>query len=353
MAIVPAGPFAFPEIRVPAETVPPNVALMQLIFGKWVSMAVSVAAKLRLADHLAAEPRSVAELAERTQTHEPSLYRLLRALASVGVFAEQPDGRFAQTDMGEFLRTGVPNSLRGIADYGGSDWSWKPWGDLIGSIRTGRTAFDHIFGEPAFDYLGKHPEESAVFNEGMTGFSTAAAQAISQAYDFTAFSTIVDVGGGHGALLMTILESSPNARGIVYDSPAVVAGAMKPLEAAGLACRCEALGGDFFQSVPANADCIIMKHIIHDWDDTRAGQILRNCRSAIQPAGKLVIAEIVIPSGNEPSPGKLLDLEMLVIASGKERTVAEYRELLAGAGFRLTRIVPTQSPVSLVEAIPV
>lgn len=326
---------------------------MQMIAGKWVSMAVSVAAKLRIADHIATQPRSISELATLTETHEPSLYRLLRALASADVLVEQPDGRFALTPVGELLRTGVPNSLRGVADYCGSEWSWKSWGDLLGSVRTGRTAFDHVFGQPVFEYLGQHPEESAVFNEGMTGFSTAAAQAIVQAYDFSGFSTIVDVGGGHGALLTAILRSSPRSQGIVFDSPAVVAGAVQPLKDADLADRCQVFGGDFFQSVPSGGDCYIMKHIIHDWDDSRAQQILHNCRKAIQPSGKLLIAEIVIPPGNVQSVGKWLDLEMLAVASGKERTEAEYRTLLAEARFQLTRIIPTPAPVSIVEAIPV
>lgn len=316
-------------------------------------MAVSVAAKLRIADHLATQPRHVAELAELTQTHAPSLYRLLRALASAEVFAEQADGRFGLTPIGELLRTGVPHSQRGVADYCGSEWSWKPWGDLLGSVRTGRTAFDHVYGEPVFDYLGKHPDESAVFNEGMTGFSTAAAQAVVQTYDFSVFRTIVDIGGGHGALLTAILNQHPGLQGIVFDSPDVVAGAVSPLTEAGLAHRCQVQGGDFFQAVPTGGDCYIMKHIIHDWNDDRAQRILQNCRAAISANGKLLITEMVIPPGNTPAIGKWLDLEMLVVASGKERTEAEYRTLLANAGFQLTRIIPTSAPVSVIEAIPV
>lgn len=206
-------------------SLPPEAVVTQMIFGKWVSMALSVAAKLRLADALADGPKSMAELAASTGTHAPSLFRVLRALASVGVFAEEPDGRFRQTPLSEVLRSNVPGSMRAVADYCGADWSWRPWGQLLETVRTGKTAFDAVFGEQAFDYLAKHPAESEVFNEGMTGFSMQAAPAVAEAYDFSPFGTIVDVGGGHGLLLTTILAKYPGPRGVVFDSPHVVAGA--------------------------------------------------------------------------------------------------------------------------------
>lgn len=328
---------------------PPEQLMMQLIFGKWAAMAVSVAAKLRVADRLAAGPRSVADLAAETGTHAPSLYRVLRALAGVGVFAEDADGRFRQTPASEYLRTGVPGSMRAVADYCGADWSWRPWGQLLESVRTGQTAFDTVFGEPVFDYLAKHPAESAVFNEGMTGFSSLVGPAVAEAYDFSRFGTIVDVGGGHGQLLCAILQKYAGPRGVVFDSPHVVEGAPAVVREFGLADRCRAEGGDFFRSVPAGGDAYLMKHIIHDWPDDKATTILRNCREAAKPGAKVLLVELVIPPGNEPSPGKLLDLEMLVIASGKERTEAEYAALLAGAGWKLTRVVPTKSPAFVVE----
>lgn len=330
-------------------SLPPEAVVTQMIFGKWVSMALSVAAKLRLADALADGPKSVADLAASTGTHAASLFRVLRALASVGVFAEEPDGRFRQTPLSEVLRSNVPGSMRAVADYCGADWSWRPWGQLLETVRNGQTAFDAVFGEQAFDYLAKHPAESAVFNEGMTGFSMQAAPAVAEAYDFSPFGTIVDVGGGHGLLLTTILAKYPGPRGVVFDSPHVVAGAGPRIADAGLADRCRAEGGDFFAAVPAG-DAYILKHIIHDWADDKSTTILRNCRTAANPGAKLVLVEMVIPPGNEPSPGKLLDLEMLVIASGKERTESEYASLLAGAGWRLTRILPTKAPTSLIEA---
>ena len=332
---------------------PPDAMLAQLIFGKCVAMAISVAAKLRIADKLAAGPKSAADLARETDTHAPSLYRVLRALASVGVFAEDADGRFRLTPMAEYLRTGVPGSMRGVADYFGSDWSWRPWGHLLDSVRTGETAFDRVFGEPCFDYLAKHPEESAVFNEGMTGFSSLVAPSVVEAYDFSKFGTIVDVGGGHGFLLTAVLKANPKARGVVFDAPHVVEGAAGPIRAAGLADRCRAEGGDFFQAVPAGGDAYLMKHIIHDWPDDKATAILKNCRKGVKPGGKLLLVELVIKPGNEPDLGKILDLEMLVLPSGRERTEAEYARLFAGAGWKLTRVVPTKSPAQVIEGEPV
>jgi hypothetical protein len=254
--------------------------------------------------------------------------------------------------MGEYLRTGVKGSLRGVADYCGSDWSWRAWGHLLETVQTGRTAFDSVFGEPVFDYLGKHPDESAVFNEGMTGFSSNIAPAVTKAYDFTAFKTVVDVGGGHGVLLNTILQANPGTNGIVFDSPHVVVGAEDAIRKAGLTGRCRAIGGDFFQTVPAGGDAYLMKHIIHDWPDDKAAAILRNCRKGVNPGGKLLLVEAVLTSNNGADLGKILDLEMLVIASGRERTEAEYRQLLAGSGWRLTRVLPTESPTQIVEAEP-
>lgn len=327
---------------------PPEVHLVQLIFGKWVSMALSVAAKLRLADKLAAGPKSAAALAEETGTHPESLYRLLRALASVGVFASDDAGRFRLTPVGEFLRTGVKGSLRGVADYCGAGWSWRAWGGLLESVQTGRTAFNEVFGEGAFQYLARHPDEQAVFDEGMTGFSGPEADAVTAAYDFSGFGTLVDVGGGHGHLLGTILQKTPGLRGVLFDAPHVVAGAK--LEEMGVADRCRAEGGDFFESVPAGGGAYVLKHIIHDWNDVDSGRILRNVRKVSNPGTKLLLVELVVPPGDAPHPGKLLDLEMLVIASGKERTEAEYAALVAASGFKLTRVVPTRGAASVVEA---
>lgn len=337
----------------PVSAPPPNMILMQMVFGKAVTQAVSVAARFRLADHMATGPKTATELAQAAGLHAGHLFRILRALVSVGVFAGDAEGRFSLTPMGDFLRSDVPGSVRAIATYVCDPWSWKPWGDLAGCAKTGEPAFERVFGEGVFDYLGKHPEEAATFNAGMTGFSQAAAKAVINAYDFRPFRHIVDVGGGHGAMLCAILEAYTMARGVVFDAPQVVAGATGPIRGAGLSDRCTTEGGDFFTSVPAGGDLYLLKHIIHDWNDAKATQILKCVRAAIPATGKLVLVEMVVPPGFGPGFAPLLDLEMMVLCDGKERTESEYRDLLAGAGFRLSRIVPTEGPHSLVEAIPV
>jgi hypothetical protein len=336
----------------PPAAPPPEVLLMQMAFGKAVTQALSVAARFRIADQLASGPKSAAELAAATGLHAGHLYRVMRALAGLGVFAGDADGKFSLTPMGNLLRSDVPGSARPIATYVCDPWSWKPWGDLAGAVKTGQPVFDRMFGEGVFDYLGKHPDEAATFNEGMTGFSQQASAALLKAYDFAPFNTIVDVGGGHGAILCAILKANPKARGIVFDAPQVAEGAKKPIEAAGLSDRCKAEGGDFFKAVPGG-DLIIMKNIIHDWNDAKATQILKSCRAAIPGTGKLLLVELVVPPGFAPHMSHILDLEMMVLCDGKERTEGEYRELLAGAKFRLTRVIPTEgSPYSLVEAVP-
>jgi len=335
------------------QELPANVLLGQMIFGKWISMSLSVVAKLRIADHLAAGPRSVEDLAQATGTHQPSLYRLMRALASVGVFRSHDDGRFELTEIGYYLRSGVKGSMRGVADYCGATWSWRAWEEMLFSIETGGTAFDKVFGEPVFDYLAKHPDESAVFNEGMTGFSGSESAAIIQAYDFSRFTSIIDIGGGHGHLLASILRKHEQLKGSVFDAPHVVAGAKATFHEFGVADRATATGGDFFHEVPAGYDAYMLKHIIHDWNDANCQRILQAIRTACTGGTTLLIFEMVIPPGDASHPGKLLDLEMLVVASGQERTESEYARLLATRGFRLERIVSLPSPISVVEAVAV
>jgi hypothetical protein len=337
----------------PAEPPPPQAVLLNMIAGKWVAQAISVAAKLKVADYLADGPRSCGELAKALEANPDALYRLLRALASVGVFAEVGMRRFGLTPLAECLRSGVPGSLRAIASYFSAEWSWRTWGDLAATIKTGETAFERIFHMGAFDYFEHHPEDAAEFHEGMTNFSEMSAEPTIKAYDFSQFLTIVDVGGGHGAMLRAILRANPKAHGVVFDAPKVVAGAVPKIEAEGMSARCRAQGGDFFKAVPRNGDAYILRVVIHDWDDARAALILHNCRQAIKPSGKLLLLENVIAPGNEPSLAKLLDLEMLLIPGGRERTEPEYRALLAATGFHLTRIVPTEAPISVIEAVPI
>lgn len=332
---------------------PPEALMMQMIFGKAITQAISVVARYRIADLLAKVPMTAVEIAEATGLHAGHLYRVLRALVGVNVLTADHEARFALTSLGEMLRSDVPGSMRPIATYVCDPWSWKPWGELAASVKSGQPVFDRMFGEGVFDYLGKHPEEAATFNEGMTGFSERAASAMLEAYDFSRFGTIIDVGGGHGAILTAILQKHKNVRGIVFDAPSVVEGAASAIQSSGLSDRLSTAAGNFFASVPTGGDLYLLKHIIHDWNDEKATAILKSCREAIGPQGRLMLVEIVVPPNFAPSFANLLDLEMMVICDGKERTEDEYRVLLAGAGFELTSITPTSQPHSLIEAVPI
>lgn len=331
---------------------PASARLMQMLFGFMTSQAIFVAAKLGLADLLKNGAKSVDELAQATGVQARPLYRIMRALASVGIFVEDDNGRYRMTPLAEPLRGDVPNSLRDFSIFLGADWHWRAWGDLSGSAQTGQPAFERVYGKAYFDYLSQNPAPAQVFNNAMTSLSTAASAAVVNGYDFAGITKLVDVGGGHGLLLASILQKNPQMRGILFDAPSVIAGAGDVIQTHGVGERCDAIGGDFFVSVPAGGDAYIIKHIIHNWDDDRASAILQNCRRAMAANGKLLVVEMVIPAGNAPSLGKLLDLEMLVLfLHACERTEAEYRTLFERSGFRLTRIVPTLSPYSIIEGV--
>jgi hypothetical protein len=323
-----------------------------MMTGYWVSKAVYVAAKLGVADHLASGPRSAAELAVATQAHAPALFRMLRALASLGVFTEASPGRFALTPLAELLRSGVPDSMRALAIMYGED-QYRAWGDALYSVQTGRPAFDHAFGSTYFNYFATHPEASRIFNEAMVGWTTQLTAAVVAAYDFSSCGVVADVGGGHGALLAAILRSSPATQGILFDLPHVIESAEPFLSAAGVAGRCARVGGDFFAEIPPGADAYALAQILHDWDDERCLAILRQIRQVIPDQGRLLIVELVLPEGNEPFLGKWLDLHMLVLLGGQERTVAQYTALLHAAGFELTAVVSTSEPQSIIEARPI
>lgn len=333
------------------QSAPPDAVLMQLIAGSLVSQAVYVAAKLGIADRLAEGPRTVNELAEATGAHAPSLYRILRSLASVGVFAERADGSFELTPAAEPLRSDAPVSLRDTAVFMGEEWHWRVWGHTLHSVMTGDPAWGRVHGAEVFPYFAANPGPSAIFNRAMTSMSHAAAEAVVEAYNFSGIEKIVDVAGGHGRLLAGILRSSPATRGVLFDLAHVIKGARAVLEAEGVSDRIEFRSGDFFESLPEGADAYVLKHIIHDWDDERALVILRNIARAMRADGKVLLVEMVIAPGNEPSFGKILDIEMLVSPGGKERTEVEYAALFARAGLRLSRIVPTKSPFSVIEAV--
>ena len=326
---------------------------MNLTTGHWILQALFVAAKLGIADLLGDGPKSSAALAQAAGADARTLYRLLRALASVGVFAEDSNGDFALTPMAECLRTDDPGSIRPWVMVMGEPHNFQPWGELLHSVKTGQTAFDHIHGMGVFEYYAQNPEHGRMFDAAMTSFSAPEVSAVVAEYDFSGIGTLVDVAGGHGSFLSKILKEYPAMKGVLADVPAVIEGARSHFHAVGVADRCEVVPIDFFESVPGGGDAYLMKHIIHDWDDERTGKILKNCHRAMAGNGKLLLVEMIIPPGNAPDFGKWLDVGMLVYTGGRERTASEYGDLLAGNGFRLTRIVPTQSSVSVIEAVPV
>ena len=329
----------------------PEVFITQLAFGALMTQALYVAAKLGIADLLVEKPQPVGQLAAATNTQERALYRVLRSLAGAGVFQEIEPRVFALTPPAELLRSDAPNSMRNGAIFMGEEWHWRVWGDTLYSVLTGKPAWGHVHGKEVFDYFTANTEQAEIFNRAMTDMSMGTAPAVVEAYDFSGFKTLADVAGGHGYLLAQVLKANRNLRGILFDVPPVIEGAGAMLEREGVAGQVETIAGDFFASVPAGADAYMMKHIIHDWDDERAVRILRNISAVMPEGGKVLVVETVVPEGNEPHYSKLLDLEMLISPGGQERTAEEYRQLLAVAGLRLSRILPTRSPFSIIEAV--
>lgn len=324
---------------------------LQLASGNWVTQMIHVAAELGLADHLAAAgPAGLTaeELAGRCGADGDALFRLLRGLAGLGLFAETGPRRFVLTPLAELLREDHPGSQRQFARMLGGE-HYDAWADLLHSVRTGGSAFRHRFGEPVFDWYGHNPGRAAIFDGAMTDFSRVETEGLLAAYDFSGITHLVDVGGGRGALLQAVLRRHGHLRGTLFDQPAVVAPVAVP---PGLEGRLQVLPGDFFAGVPAGGDAYLLKHIIHDWGDGACLTILAHIRAALAPGGRVLILEQVIPPGNDPDPGKLLDLNMLVMTEGgRERTPGEYAQLLERAGLRLAAIHPTPSPVSVVEAV--
>jgi hypothetical protein len=333
-----------------AQSTPPHAQLVQMSMAHWVSHIIYVAAKLELADHLASGPMSAEQLAGPTATHAPSLYRLMRTLASLGVLAEDPDHRFALTPLGEALRADAPGAARATILTIASDWWMRGFGQLLYSVQTGKAGFEKHLGMPFFDWLAQRPDEASMFSQTMVGFHGAEPPAVAAAYDFAGLKTVVDVGGATGNLLATILAKHPHTRGILYDLPHVVRDAPALLQSHGVADRVTIQSGSFFDHVPPVGDAYLLSHIIHDWSEEQCLTILGHCRRAMRPGSRLLIVEMVLPPGNTPHPGKMLDLMMLVGPGGRERTEQEYVALLAKADLRLTRVVPTASAVSIVEA---
>jgi hypothetical protein len=325
--------------------------LIQMITGYWTSRAIYVAAKLRIADRLKDGPRSAEELAAAVEVAPRPLYRVLRALAGVGVFAQQADGRSRLSPLAEPLCKDGADSLQAFAVMLGEE-QYRCWDELPETVRTGEIAFDGVYGQPFFAYLSERPEQARVFDAAMTAFGGRATEAVLDAYDLSGVRILADVGGGLGSNLTRILRRYPAMRGVLFDQPHVVERARPLLEGAGVAGRCSVEGGDFFETAPGGADAYLLGHILHDWDDDRAGRILDNLRRAMPAGARLLVIENVLRDGGGPFGG-LLDLHMMVVGGGLERTEAEYRQLFAAHGFRLTRVVPTAGDVSVVEGRPV
>ena len=333
------------------QSAPPLGAIFQILNGAHVAGAVSCLAQLGIPDLVEDAPKSADELACQIAANPQALYRLMRAIACVGVLSEGPDGKFSQTPMSAVLCSNATPSLRALAIMGGREWHGRGWSHLEYCVRTGKQAMEKIYGAHVFEFMGQHPEEAQIFNDAMTDLSMIDSPAVADAYDFSGIHSIVDIAGGQGLLLATILKRNAHLKGTLYEIPRVVQGAangpLKPVMS-----RCTLASGDMFSSVPSGADAYIMKHIIHDWQDDKCVQILKACRKGVNSGGKLLVVDNVIQPGNDFSSGKFLDLQMLIFPSGSERTEKQFRDLFAASGWQLSRIIPTAAPDSIVEGIP-
>jgi len=327
-------------------------AMSDLISKGLMVQALSVAARPRIPDLVRERPKGADELASATGAHAPTLYRLLRALTGLGVFTQDDQARFGLTPLGTTLCRG-PQTTRERAAFVGEPWVWNAWGNLRHSVLTGESAFRQTHGISLFEYLEHNPEARSSFHHNLSKQSELQIPSILAAYVFSGFERLVDIGGGHGALLTAILAANPSLTGVLFDLPEVVAEAAAVASASGVAERFEVVDGSFFDSVPPGGDCYLLKLVIHDWDDERAVQILRNVRAAIGDDGKLLLIEFVMPPGDAFHHAKFMDLSILILTeSGRERTEAEYRDLLAKGGFTPAAIVQTASPLSIIESVP-
>jgi hypothetical protein len=328
-------------------------AMLERIAAYWQSQLVFVAAKLGIADVLVSGPLTADEIATRVGAHAPYLKRVLRALASLGIFAVDPHERFHLTRLAQTLRSDHPESLRDFALMLVDDYNWSAWGALEHAVKSGNSAFEHVHGSPAFPWMREHPEKERMFSASMASISVMENAAVARAYAFGKLQTVVDVGGAHGHLLVTMLRSYVKLRGVLFDQPQVLAEAAGAglITAPDISGRCEARGGDFFESVPEGADAYVMKYIIHDWDDEKSIRILENCRKAMGAEGRVLVVDHVVAAGNRFDWGKLVDINMMVMLGSKERTKDEFRQLFARAGLRLKRVIRTASSLSILEGV--
>ena len=335
-----------------AKKAPPTAVMFGLMTGRFVSTLIYVAAKLELADHLKDGPRTAEQLAAATGAQAPALYRVLRTLASVGIFEEIKEKRFRLTPTAATLQKGIPGSMHPVALMLGEKYHTDAWAQLLHGVKTGATPFFKAHGVSAFEYLDRHPEDLRIFGEAMTSVSAMENPAIAAAYKFGGIRTLVDVGGGNGSLLATILKANPKMRGVLFDRPSVTERAKQDghLTAKGIAERCAFESGDFFEAVPKGGDAYIMKRTLHDWDDEQCAKIVANCSGAMSDRGRVLVVDSVIAPGNAPDRGKLLDMQMLVMG-GRERTKQEFAAVFRKAGLKLTRVVATKCPLSIVEGV--
>lgn len=337
-----------------SESVPgdsPAGQLLSLIGGYWISQAINVAAELGIADLLGRKGRDIEDLARASNAHAPSLYRLMRALASVGVFAEVAPRSFALAPMSVLLRDDTPGNLRAFARMQGDAWHWGCWGDALHTVRTGQSAIAKREGAAhCFEYLAKHPHSAQVFDAAMSGYSAHVCEAIIDAYDFSAARCVIDIGGGTGMLLSAVLASNARARGILFDRPEVLDRARPVLEDVGVAARCARVAGDLFGAIPGGGDVYLMSAVLHDWDDADATRILTGVAAAMSHSARLLVVEHVLAPANQPDHAKFIDLEMMLITGGRERSKEEYMGLLQSANLQCERVVPTAMPVSIIEA---
>lgn len=339
--------------RLHQRTAPPPAAMLEMILGAWVAQGIAAAAQLGVADALADGPLRPDELARRVDADPDAVDRLMRALVSEGIFRRTRDGGYALNPLADTLRTDAPVSVGAMARFVGSVQHREHWSHLTDAVRSGEAVIPKLRGQQPFDYIASDPELSAIFNDAMTNISELAIAPVVAAYDFTRFGTVADVGGGHGRLLAAVLAAAPAARGVLYDLPTVVDGAPELLSRYGVGERVEVVPGSFFDRVPAGADAYVLKNIIHDWPDGEAIAILRNVRAAATPGTTLLLIEAVIPDHDREFIGKWTDMEMLVGVAARERSEDDYRNLYQQAGFRLTRVVATASPFSVVEGVAV
>ncbi len=327
---------------------PPEIRVVQLVSNLWKSIAIHTAAELQIAEHLTRGSKSVDELAKATSTHADSLYRLMRALASEGIFREVEGRRFETTPMGRALEANSATSIRPVAMLIGHETWRDAWHALPHSIQTGETAFEHVFGHAYFDYPVSHPEARKLFDSWMTRVAEMNRSVIRAIFGREQPGKVIDIGGGQGALINTALESNPRLTGLLFDLPEVVADATLNEE---IGRRCEIVGGSFFETLPEGGDIYVLQQIIHDWGDEECLEILRRCHDAMNQGGRVFILDAILEERNEPDFNKFMDLQMLVLTrGGRERTEADFRDLLSRAGFAITRIVPTPSQLSLIEA---